>query len=55
MSAVPARRATIEIDGVRVTYLPDGVTRQRPATQFIDAAPDVRGRNPTCSTPMAGS
>jgi glyoxylase-like metal-dependent hydrolase (beta-lactamase superfamily II) len=41
MPARIARRSTLDVGAVRVTYLPDGATRQRPATQFVGAAPEA--------------
>jgi glyoxylase-like metal-dependent hydrolase (beta-lactamase superfamily II) len=46
MSAEVARQSTLDVGGIRITYVPDGATRQRPAAQFVGAAPDVWERHP---------
>ena len=46
MSAIPAPSATMEIGSTRLSFVPDGMTHQRPGPQFTNAGPEFWDGHP---------
>jgi glyoxylase-like metal-dependent hydrolase (beta-lactamase superfamily II) len=46
MPAVPASSATVEIGSTRLSFIPDGVSHQRPAAMFTNVGTNFRAEHP---------
>ncbi|MDT7646638.1 MAG: hypothetical protein QOC75_3638, partial [Pseudonocardiales bacterium] len=46
MPVVPAPAATLEIGSTRLSFVPDGVTHQRPAAMFANVGPEFWAEHP---------